>query len=373
MAHASPPPDGAADARSRAVVERLRAATDPAGFVPFDRFMEISLYAEEVGYYHRPESPLGTGGDFYTAAHVDPVFAGAIGERVRRVRAELGADTTFELVELGPGDGTLAAELVRAFANDVSPPEYVLIDRSGGRAREARARAEAAAPDYPVRTAGAVADLGPFSGVVIANELLDAQPARRLRWNGTEWRELGVRLAGDRVEEAEGAVAGPVPGAPLPVGAAPGTVVEVSGAAEGIVREIADHLTAGAAILIDFGSEEAALLRAHPGGTAAGVREHRFLPDVYASPGAADVSVFVNFDRIRSAARTAGLRELAYRPLAEALVDWGLPALRESALAAARSSEERVRRQLAIKNLLFGFETFRALELAPPAAATRAT
>jgi len=79
----------------------------------------------------------------------------------------------------------------------------------------------------------------------------------------------------------------------------------------------------------------------------------------------------VNFTRVRAAARAAGLVEVAFRRQAEALGEWGFPALLDSALRAAPNAEARVRRQLAAKNLLFGFDRFQVLELAPPASAER--
>ncbi len=57
------------------MADRLRSAADASGFVPFDRFMDIALYAEGVGFYARAGPTLGPRGDFYTAAHVHPLFA----------------------------------------------------------------------------------------------------------------------------------------------------------------------------------------------------------------------------------------------------------------------------------------------------------
>ncbi len=365
------PPDATELERRRRVVELLGRAADPTGFVPFDRFMEIALYAEEVGYYARVASPLGPSGDFYTAVHVDPLFAESLARRVEQVRSSVADPSRFTVVELGPGDGTLAAALVRSFALHGSVSEYVLVDRSSARAREASARVAADDSAVAVRTSASLADLGPVTGVVIANELLDAAPARRLRWTDGAWHELGVRLEGASVAPAVGGVAGPVPGPPLPSNPRSGQVVELSPEGEGLVREVADHLADGISVWVDFGDDEPALLDGHPDGTLAAVRGHRFSADPYADPGAQDLSTFVNFSRLRAVARTAGLVELSYRSQAEALGAWGFVALRDEALRAAPNAETRVRRQLAAKNLLFGFERFRVLELAPPRTAAR--
>ncbi len=356
------------------VVERLRAAADPSGFVPFDRFMAIALYTPEVGYYSQPTSPLGPAGDFYTAAHVHPLFGATIAARVRAVRNAVAADRPFRVVELGPGDGTLARTVLDALAAGPQGSrelEYVLVERAPARAAEALARAEpaAVAAGVRLRLAASMGDEGPALGVVIANEVLDAQPVRRIRWDGGTWRELGVRLEGDRALPAESDLVRPVPPPALPVGPEPGVILEVSPLAESLVREVADHLIAGTFLLLDYGMEEAELLRGHPRGTLASVRGHRVVSDAYDAPGSADLSAFVNFSRVRECARRSGLVEVANCSQAEALASWGFPTLLDEAIRRARSSEEEVRTRLAAKNLLFGFERFRALELAPASTA----
>ena len=349
----------------------LGSAADPTGFVPFDRFMDLSLYAPEVGYYSRPRSPLGTAGDFYTAPAVHPVFGRTLADRVRAVRTRLAADRPFRLVEVGPGDGTLGAVLVETLgeAGPVADEwEVVLVERSSERAAVAfdRVRVAAERLGIPTRLIGSVGELGPFEGVVVANELLDAQPARRLEWTGTEWRELGVRVLGDRVEAAGSVEVRPVPSPPLPVPEEPGTVMEVSPAAQSFVREVADHLVRGELIVLDYGMEEDELVRGHPGGTLAAVRAHRTGLDPLACPGSVDLSTFVNFTRFRDAARRAGLEVVSDRSQAEALEAWGLRGRLDEAVRAAGSDEAELRLRLAVKNLLFGFARFRVLELAPP-------
>lgn len=373
MARAPPPLDAESASRSLRVIDRLRAAGGPDGFLPFDEFMEIALYDEADGFYERRRSPLGPGGEFYTAAHVHPIFGWTIAERIRAVRAALGNPSPFQIVELGAGDGTLAADVAHALAKEPSGLEYVLVERSSTRGREAEAKLRENSGKIPVRVSESVGSRGPFVGVVIANEFLDAQPSRRLRWNGTGWRELGVRVHDGAVEPAEGGVVRAIPGPSLPIPERPDVVFEFSPLAEGTIREVADHLSEGAAIFLDYGLEESELLLGHPGGTLAAVRDHRFLENPLDSPGTADLSTFVNFRRIRHAAMTGGLREVSFRSQAEALGAWGFPVVLESAVRAAGSPELEVRARLAAKNLLFGFDRFRVLELAPPGTAPKLT
>ncbi|HTW55967.1 MAG TPA: SAM-dependent methyltransferase [Thermoplasmata archaeon] len=348
-----------------AIAARLAARAEPDGFVPFDRFMDAALYADGVGRYARPDPPLGTGGDFYTAAHVSPLFGATIADRCAAVGALLPRREPPRIVEVGAGDGALAEAILRAVPLDTPFAEYVIVDRSGPLRARAVARAEAVRAPVRVRTAPALSADGPFCGVVIANELLDALPARRVRWDGTGWRELGVRWTGDRFAPAESAARDPVPVPAQPVPA--GSVLEFAPAALGFVREIGDHLAAGAALLLDYGMGTDELVRGHPTGTLAGARRHRPVDDPLDAPGETDLSVFVDFDRLRAAARSAGLRELGFSSQAEALARWGFEARLAAAVGAAPDAAARVKVQLAAKNLLFGFDRFRVLELAPPA------
>lgn len=352
------------------VLERLRAAADSSGFLAFDRFQEIALYAKGIGYYDAPGRALGSAGDFYTAAHVSPLFGATVGDRVVAEFERIGRPRRFRVAELGPGDGTLARtvlETVAARLPDTTEFEYLLVERS----RPLRERAMAALSASPSHDRVVVADSvgadGPFEGVVVANEVLDAQPHRRLVRHDGAFAELGVRWNGTRFVEAEGPYL-PAPPSGIPENLPTGTVVELSAVAEALLREVGDQLDRGAAILLDYGADERDLLLGHPHGTLQAIQRHRALADPYAEPGAADLSLFVNFTRIRAAAARAGLRETAYGPQSEALARWGFEARFQGALAAAGGAEAEVRLRLATKNLLFGFENFRVLELAagPP-------
>ena len=357
--------------RREAIRSLLRRSADAAGFVPFDRFMDIALYGERVGFYSREDSPFGGQGDYYTAAHASPLFGRAIAERIRSVANTLPSGLPFRVVEVGPGDGTLGEAILATLAGDATLRgrlEYVLVERSptlGARAFE-RISAAGHSAGVPVSAAGGVGADGPFRGVIVANEVLDAQPARRLLWDGEAWREQGVRLADDRILDASGPLLRPVPAPALPHPQEAGVILEISPTAEGLVREVADHLVSGLFLAIDYGMEETELLAAHPSGTLASVRRHRSTDDPTTDPGNSDLSVFVNFTRLRAAARAAGLVETAFRRQAEALGAWGFPSLLENAIRSAASPEAEVRVRLAAKNLLFGFDRFYALELTPP-------
>jgi SAM-dependent MidA family methyltransferase len=357
---------------SPALREALSARARPDGLLPFDRFLDVVLYGDGVGYYRRRTSPFGPTGDFYTAPRVSPLYARTVARRVAEVREAVSASLPFAIVDLGAGDGTLLRGILEALseAGKAMGIEAVVVERSPELRATAAAGVAAAADKarVPVVVAGSLAELGPSVGVVLAHELLDAQPARQLRWDGSGWTEAGFRLRGGRLEPAEAPLEGDAVPADLPTPGPEdaGVVVELSAAAEALVREVADHLAGGELLVTDYGDEQSVLIGRHPHGTVAAVRSHRAAAGPLDAPGETDLSTFVNFSRIRAA---AGLTEVAYRGQAEALGAWGFEEELRRSLAGVRSAEEEVRLRLAAKNLLFGFGSFRVLELAPRATA----
>ncbi len=358
-AAAGPPPDRPEASPLRA---RLRAAADRSGELRFDRFMEIALYAPEGGYYARPDLTFDGGGDFYTAPAVAPLFGWAVAERLLAAWRLQGAPRRYRIVELGPGDGTLAGDILEHLGRRLGPAaggfSYELADRSSPRAeaayRRAAGRAGAIALGLPPRTGAAT----PFPGAVIANEVLDAFPCRRFVARGGRWFERYVDVAAGVGTER------PVDRPDLP---APeeGAELEVADGAAGLVRSWADRLTDGLLLLLDYGGPAGNGGRA----TLQSLRGHRTGRDLLEDPGRQDLSAWVDFPRIRAAARRAGFLEVAFRSQAEALTDWGLGDLARPWIAAAADPVERVRRHLAVKNLLFGFPNFQVLELAAGALA----
>ena len=359
------PPEPAGDPVLR---QRLRAAADSDGFLPFERYMEIALYDPERGFYDRAATRLGRSGDFYTASHVHALFGATLARHAEEIRASAGWPTPFPVVEVGPGDATLAWDIRNVLADSARAAgwEYVLVERSGS--FRSRMGARLGPPGHgpvPWRLAPSLSALGPVRGLVLANELLDAFPHRRLQRTGDGWKELGVLVPAQGplrlVRRTPGA--GRVPPG-MPDDAPNETTMEVSPGAESWIRELADHLTDGRAILIDYGDEEAALLSRGSGGTLEAIRGHRSV-DPLVEPGTVDLSAWVNFTRIRRAASQAGLVEMFYGPLSEALIRWKIDEVRAK-MESKADSVEAVKLQLAQKSFLIGFSSFKVLELAPP-------
>lgn len=287
--------------------QEIRREIAAGGPIPFQRFMELALYHPQWGYYCRPRERAA---DYYTNAHVQPVFGRLIAQQIARWRAELGSPAGFTVVELGAGDGEMARQ-VRACLPDVP---YIEVERLWG--------------GLPER----------FTGVVFSNEFFDALPVRVLR-RGEERRVAAGEHGFVWADGETGA-----------------EVVEVNEEAVEWLGRVARRLERGFLLSIDYGytAEEIAAGR-FPQGSLMSYRRHTALDDVLADPGERDITAHVNFSALAEEGEKLGLLAEPLRTQAQFLLAIGEADEFGSALAAPGD-------RLQLKTLLFGMgETFRVL------------
>lgn len=290
---------------SQAVRAAVSAAIADHGPIAFDEFMELALYAPG-GYYERP--PIGFDGDFLTSPHVHPMFGGLLAECARRLWDQLGRPDPLRIVEVGAGDGTLARQLLDHLC-DVSV-DYVAIERSSG--------ARAALAGAGLAVAQDLDELPPIvGGLVIANELLDNLPFRRVRATPDGLAEIRLAVEGDRLTEVE--VPADAELSRLAPALPPDSEAVVPTGALGFVDRLARALVHGYGVLIDYGS-----VGGRPAGEVHGYREHRIIDDLLDDPGSADITAGVDFEAIIRRAGEAGLRVDGVPTQRAALVALGL-------------------------------------------------
>ena len=280
--------------------------------------MELALYHPEDGYYTRPGATTGRAGDFSTSSDVSPAFGRRLAVQAAEVWERLGGGP-WRIVELGPGRGLLAGDLLSAMA-ELAPKAYsrleemILVEISPALAAEQRRRLEAAVPGARARWVRSLNDLPRESvdGVVVANEFLDALPVHVVVRRGAQLVERRVAL------DDAGALAwidGPPIGERLfarveryGVCRRDGDVAEVCLALETVIAEIARVLARGAAVFVDYGHPAARLAdEDHADGTLVAYHQHKVELDVLARPGRQDITAHVNWDHLSDAARDAGL------------------------------------------------------------------
>lgn len=265
-------------------------------------YMGLCLTHPRQGYY-KGADPLGAGGDFITAPEISQMFGELIGFFCVTLWQQMGQPKAFTLLELGPGRGTLMADIVRVACRAAGFREALdlrLFETNPTLIAEQNARLEAYGPQW-IDSFEKVGD-GPL--LVIANEFFDALPIRQFVREDQGWHERVVGLVDGR--RAFGLSPTPIPNAALPdvVQDAPvHAVFEVALAGGEVMSRLARTVsTLGGAILaIDYGH---ALTQT--GETLQAVKNHAYA-EVLAEPGAADLSAHVDFEALGSVSRKAGL------------------------------------------------------------------
>lgn len=320
-----PVPDSDALAASHALQQQIALEiAEQDGAIPFSRFMELALYAPRLGYYSGGSAKLGAPGDFTTAPEMTPLFGAA----VARTAAAIMAQSAPHLLEFGAGTGKLAMNLLDALAAlGVAVDSYTIIELSG----ELRARQQDALRAYPqVRWIDGFP--AQFSGVVLANEVLDAMPVELVQRGQDGWERQMVT-----VREGAFALAGAAPDAALLEQIArqipdadqlpPGYLTEVHPVGAAFMGSLATMFAggAGAALLFDYGfPAHEYYLDQRRGGTLMCHYRHHAHPDPFYLPGLQDITAHVDFTAMALAAQDAGLDVLGYQSQAGFLLASGI-------------------------------------------------
>jgi len=323
-----PAPDADAAASSALLVERIEDEIHQAGgWIPFSRYMELALYAPGLGYYSGGARKFGGAGDFVTAPELSPLFAQTLAAQV----AQLMAASAPRILEAGAGSGALAVGLLLELERRGTLPErYDILELSG----ELRARQQEAVAHGAPHLAGRVAWLDAlpetFSGVVLANELLDALPVNIVAWREQGIFERGVALQDDAFAWQERPAAGVLLAVARGLTFAAPYVSEINLAARAWTAEWGRILQRGALLLIDYGFPQREVY--HPQraeGTLMCHYRHHAHGDPFWLPGLNDITAHVDFTAIAEAGHDAGLDVLGYTSQAQFLLNCGLAQLLE--------------------------------------------
>ncbi|WP_444454948.1 class I SAM-dependent methyltransferase [Rhodobacter capsulatus] len=314
---------------ARLLASRI-AAGGPIGL---DAYMAECLLHPEHGYY-ATRDPFGRAGDFITAPEISQMFGEMLGLCLAQVWLDQGRPAPFTLAEIGPGRGTLSADVARVLARVPGMAEAAqlhLIEASSTLRDIQRQTLQG----HAVIWHDSIATLPEAPLFLLANEFFDALPIRQFLRTEGGWAERQVGLQGDSL----------VPGLAPPTRFAaleprladtkPGDVVETCPAAAPIMAEIARRIAThgGVALVIDYGHWRSL------GDTFQAVKAHGYC-DPFAAPGEADLTAHVAFEPLAEAARAAGAQASAMTPQGVLLERLGITA-RAEALAAKLSGAAR--------------------------------
>ncbi len=305
------------------------------GWLPFDRFMALALYAPGMGYYANASRKFGhlpsSGSDFVTAPELTPLFGQALAVQIAEALDKTGTD---ELWEFGAGSGALALQLLDALdALGSRVRRYRIVDLSG----TLRERQQETLAKFGERVEWLSELPEAMRGVVIGNEVLDAMPVQLLVRTGGQWFERGV-------------VAGQAPAIwawedrptdlrpPVEIEGEHDYLTEIHPQAEAFIATLADRLVQGAAFFIDYGFPESEYY--HPQrhmGTVMCHQGHKADSDPLAAVGQKDITAHVDFTGIALAAQDAGMTVLGYAGQGRFLLNCGLPEMADAATVAQRA------------------------------------
>jgi SAM-dependent MidA family methyltransferase len=341
------------EAHSRAlgalIEERIAAA---GGWIPFEQFMELALYAAGLGYYSAGSVKLGPGGDFVTAPEISDLFSRCVARQCAQVLGGGG-----EILELGAGTGRMAAVILQSLAADgMLPARYAILEVSADLAQRQRERLGKLPREIRERVVWLERlPQQPIHGVILANEVLDALPCRRFVVRDGAARELGV--AWELVHPRDAPTVTGHPAAPprslverdaapdpalasaceallaeLPAPLPDGYASEICLRVAPWIAGIAHCLARGVMLLFDYGLPRAHYY--HPQRTAGTLRCHfkqRVHDDPYINVGVQDITAWVDFTRVAEAAVASGLEVSGFSTQAAFLLATGI----ESFLAEA--------------------------------------
>lgn len=325
------------------LADQIRAHIRAQGPMSLSTYVRLCLTHPRDGYYINRD-PLGAKGDFVTAPEISQMFGELVGAWVLTHWHVMGKPRKFDLVELGPGRGTLLADALRVIARDpeakaaLSP---VLLETSPALIALQKQVLSEWQPRWITEIADLASDGKPL--IVIANEFFDALPIKQFQFANGHWHERLLGLDGDKL--VWGLSETPLPDEIIPAAVTnpqDGEILEINPLAQSTVRDLARVINrrGGGLIAFDYGYAST-----QTGDTFQAVKDHAFA-DPLASPGEADLTAHVDFEALINAARQEGALAHLAGTQAEVLTELGIVRRAEKLAAANPARADGIRADL---------------------------
>ena len=334
---ALPEPSNDARRHSDQLSETIRRDIESAGgWIGFARFMELALYAPGLGYYVAGAAKLGGDGDFVTAPEISPLFGRTLAWQIAQVLER----SAGQVLELGAGSGTMAADVLGELQNkDCLPQRYLILEISPQLAERQQRTLQQRQPALTDKIEWIRALPEHFDGVVIANEVLDALPTHLVAWRRGGLFERGVSWKDGFVWSELPLPPGALRSAAEAIGAEADYVSEISLIAPALVRSLSAALRKGALLFIDYGFGRREYYHAQRSqGTLMCHYRHRAHDDPFFLPGLQDLTAHVDFTAVAEAGIDSGMNILGYTTQAQFLINSGITQLLEQHSADAATS-----------------------------------
>ncbi len=321
------------------------------GPLTFARFMELSLYDQDHGYYMTllgdqdqfSSERIGWEGDFFTAPELSPILAKTLVRQVLDLDAQLGHPSTFTFVEMGGGNGTFAADFLQ-HCQTVAPDflnrlRYALVERSPYLQSLQQSCIQKVMGNWgegQLFWVSTVEKLDPNSGIgaLFSNELVDAFPVHRVRFDNQRLQELFVDFAEGKFVERLGPLSSPKLQEYVHrhnIDLQEGQTSELHVAAEQWMTQMARVLQKGVMITVDYGHTGSDYYAADRNdGTLLCYYQHAVSTNPYTRVGEQDMTAHVNFSALAKAGKECGLLPVGFTTLANWLMGLGVEEMVEA-------------------------------------------
>jgi SAM-dependent MidA family methyltransferase len=334
--------------------ERIEQEIRDRGPIPFSRYMELCLYDPDAGYYARSKEQFGKAGDFYTSSDVHAIFGRLMARQFEEMWRVLGAPKRIALVELGPGRGLFARDVLdwsrEKFPHFFGALHYALVERSAGlREKLAFALGEYIAAGKASVEGDVASRVSTDNVIVFANEFFDALPVEvlsnqgvmRVGWEAGRFVESFVSASAAETKYLDR----------FSIHPDEGERVEAGLEAQRWMERIA-AVPRGFVVIIDYGYTREELLAGRHRSTIMCCRQHSASDNPYEAPGEQDITAHVNFSALRAADEEVGLDCLGLVTQAQFLIGIGEETQFSDAFEDARLPQERAKRALQLKHLV---------------------
>jgi SAM-dependent MidA family methyltransferase len=336
--------------------ERIAEEIRQRGPIPFSRYMERCLYETGLGYYARAREQFGKAGDFYTSSDVHAVFGRLLARQFDEMWRAIGAPPQLEIVEIGPGRGLFAQDVLdwagKKFWDFRDALTYRLVETSPGLRERLQTRFAERIATGKVSIHGTLEEVPPWSGasIVFGNEFFDALPVEvitdrgelRIGYENGRFTETFAPASADELEYLDRYAVHPDEG----------ERVEARVVDEHYMRRIADRVQKGFVVLIDYGYTREELLAGRHRGTVKALRQHAISDTPYETPGEQDITAHVNFSALREIGHCAGFEHIDLVTQAQFLMGIGEPNQFGDAFEEVKVPQEHAKVALQLKHLV---------------------
>lgn len=299
------------------------------GPISFSEFMQDALYAPQLGYYRNGLIKFGEEGDFITAPQISPLFGCCVAKQCQQVLQNLGHGS---ILEIGAGNGILAKSILTELAKQKTLPEHYFILELSADLQQRQRELLADSPELLARVQWLTELPTTFSGVIIANEVVDAMPVHKFKIDHNQslqeyfvdWEQDHFLWQLQPPTKALKNIYKTIQTPPLSAG----YVSEINSLIPGWLDNLASSLREGLILLIDYGFPEHEYYHMDRStGTLMCHFHHQAHADPLLNVGVQDITAHVNFTQVANCAQASNLTLAGYTHQAGFLINCGITEL----------------------------------------------